>query len=228
MSGSAAVPLYLITRNPNVKSIRDFTPKDKIALGAVKVSIHALILQMAAAKAFGEENFARLDPLTVAMPMPDSVAAMMSPVSEITANVVTPPYNFVQLATGKQRVVLTSKDVLGGLMTNNLAYTSTSFHDKNPKLYGAFLKAMEEANESIRRDPKAAVDVYLKSINFKGSADDVRNTYETVKDPGVEFSLIPHAVGVLADFMYQRGIIKVRPASWRDLFFPEIHNLPGS
>jgi len=227
-SGSAAIPLYLITRNQNVKSIADFTERDKIALGAVKVSIHALFLQMAAAKTFGDADFAKLDPLTVAMSMPDSVTAMLSPQSEVTANVVTPPYNFVQLSSGNQRVVLNSKDVMGGLMTNNLAYTSSSFRQRNPKLYGAFLKALEEANEMIRRDPRGAVDLYLKSINFKGSLEDVSNTYRAMEDPGVEFSLIPHAVGKLTEFMYERNIIKVKPANWRELFFPEIHNLPGS
>jgi len=28
--------------------------------------------------------------------------------------------------------------------------------------------------------------------------------------------------------MYKIGSIKVKPASWKDMFFPEIHNLPGS
>src|SRR5438309_11903820 len=49
-----SMPLFLNTRNPNVKSIKDFTDKDKIALPAVKVSIQAITLQMAAEKAFGE------------------------------------------------------------------------------------------------------------------------------------------------------------------------------
>src|SRR5690242_17287061 len=48
-----AMPLYLNTINPNVKTIKDFTDKDRIALPAVRVSIQAVILQMAAEKAFG-------------------------------------------------------------------------------------------------------------------------------------------------------------------------------
>ena len=51
-----SMPLYLNTRNPEVNSIKDFTEKDKIALPAVKVSIQAIMLQMAAEKAFGEGN----------------------------------------------------------------------------------------------------------------------------------------------------------------------------
>src|SRR6187397_2327702 len=37
-----SMPLYLNTRNPNVKTIKDFTEKDKIALPAVKVSVQAV------------------------------------------------------------------------------------------------------------------------------------------------------------------------------------------
>src|SRR4029453_10452974 len=43
-------PILLNTRNPSVKTIADFTEKDKIALPAVKVSVQAMMLQMAAAK----------------------------------------------------------------------------------------------------------------------------------------------------------------------------------
>ena len=43
-----AMPLYLNSRNPAVKSIRDLTEKDKIGLPTVKISIQAITLQMAA------------------------------------------------------------------------------------------------------------------------------------------------------------------------------------
>ena len=51
-----SMPLYLNTTNPTVKSVVDFTAKDKIALPAVKVSIQAVTLQMAAEKKYGEES----------------------------------------------------------------------------------------------------------------------------------------------------------------------------
>src|SRR5438552_19124273 len=55
-----SMPIYLNTRNPNVKTIRDFTEKDKIALPAVKSSIQAITLQMAATEMFGSENVTNL------------------------------------------------------------------------------------------------------------------------------------------------------------------------
>ena len=55
------MPLYLNTINPNVKTIKDFTEKDRIALPAVRVSMQAVILQMAAEKVFGEGQEHKLD-----------------------------------------------------------------------------------------------------------------------------------------------------------------------
>src|SRR5262249_54118696 len=45
-----SLPLYLNTINPKVKTLRDFTSADRIALPAVRVSIQALVLQMAASQ----------------------------------------------------------------------------------------------------------------------------------------------------------------------------------
>src|SRR5262249_12389182 len=54
VSAMTTYPLYLNVRNPSVKSIRDFSDKDRIAVPSVKVSTQAILLQMEAAKAFGD------------------------------------------------------------------------------------------------------------------------------------------------------------------------------
>ena len=48
-----SMPYVLVTRNPNVKTIADFTDKDKIALPAVKLTGHAIALEIEAAKIWG-------------------------------------------------------------------------------------------------------------------------------------------------------------------------------
>jgi NitT/TauT family transport system substrate-binding protein len=73
-----SMPLFLVTDNPKVKTVKDFTDKDKIALPAVKVSIQAVTLQMAAEKAFGPGQQNKLDHLTVSMSHPDAEAALLS------------------------------------------------------------------------------------------------------------------------------------------------------
>src|SRR5262245_21847199 len=52
-SGLNSLPLFLLTRNPAVQAVKDFTDKDRIALPAVKVSNQAILLQMEAAKLWG-------------------------------------------------------------------------------------------------------------------------------------------------------------------------------
>jgi NitT/TauT family transport system substrate-binding protein len=92
----ATMPLLLNTRNADLKTIRDLSEKDKLAVGAVKVSIQARFLQMAAAKAFGEAEFARFDPLTVGMNSPDASAALRSGAAEVDSNFSLPPFQYAE------------------------------------------------------------------------------------------------------------------------------------
>src|SRR5215468_8286582 len=71
-------PILLNTSNPRIKSLSDYTDKDKIAVPAVKVSVQAMMLQMAAAKEWGQANYAKLDPITVGMSPPDATVALLS------------------------------------------------------------------------------------------------------------------------------------------------------
>src|SRR5262249_4467187 len=82
ISGVSSQPFLLNTRNPMIKTVADFTESDRIALPAVKVSIQAIALQMAAAKALGAANFAKLDALTVSMTPPDATIALLSGAGE--------------------------------------------------------------------------------------------------------------------------------------------------
>src|SRR5258707_1130650 len=107
-------PILLNTRSPNIKSITDYTDKDKIAVPAVKVSVQAMMLQMAAAKQWGQGNFAKLDPLTVGMSPPDATIALLSDASEITSVFSVPPFQYQQLEKPGIHTVLSSYDVFGG------------------------------------------------------------------------------------------------------------------
>jgi len=64
------VPMVLLSRNPAFKSLKDISPKDRIALPAVKTSMQAITLQMAAAKLYGAKEYTKLDSQTVSMAHP--------------------------------------------------------------------------------------------------------------------------------------------------------------
>src|SRR5207248_943529 len=98
-------PLYLLTRNPNVKKIADFTDADRITVPAVKSSVQARMLQMAAEKIWGQ--FDRLDKLTISSGHPDAIAALLSIQSEIDSTLSAPPYEYQALENAAIHLVTT-------------------------------------------------------------------------------------------------------------------------
>ena len=144
------LPLTLVTRNPNVKTIKDFTETDRIAVPAVKASTQAIILQMAAEQAFGPGQATKLDHLTITRSHPDAAAQLLSEKGEITAHFAAPPFTEMELKRPGFHPILTVKEVFGGDVTIGMAYTTGKFHRDNPKLYGAFLAALNEAIDMIK------------------------------------------------------------------------------
>jgi NitT/TauT family transport system substrate-binding protein len=220
-----SMPLFLVTRNPNVKSVKDFTDNDKIALPAVKVSIQAVTLQMAAEQAFGEGQQNKLDHLTVSMAHPDAFTALVSGKSEITAHLGSPPFQYQELERQGMHKVFSSYDVLGGPATFNVVWTTKKFHDENPKIYAAFMAALDEATASINGDKRAAAQTYLRISKDKDSLDDI---VKMLNDPSIVYTTTPNNVMKYVNFMHKIGSIKVKPDSWKEMFFPNAHGLSGS
>ena len=113
--GLAAIsnnPSTLVTRNPAIRSIADFTDQDRIALPGIKIGLNAIILQMAAAQLWGSRDWARLDAWTVTLGHPDALAAMLSGSGGITAHFSQPPFSTLEVKAG-MRPILRAKDVLG-------------------------------------------------------------------------------------------------------------------
>jgi NitT/TauT family transport system substrate-binding protein len=213
----------LTTNNPNIKTLADFTEKDRIALPSVKVGFQPIVLQMAADKAFGKYD--KLDELTVSMPHPDATAQILSGGSEITAHFTAPPFSQQQLASGKVHQVLNSYDVLGGPHTFNVVYATSKFVNDNPKTISAFVRGLDRANDWIKANPKDAAALYIKAENSKLSPDFVEGI---IRDKDVNFTTIPEGAQKFADFEAKVGLIKQAPASWRDLFQPGLGEKPGS
>jgi NitT/TauT family transport system substrate-binding protein len=220
-----SMPLYLVSRNPNVKTLKDLTERDKIALPAVKVSIQAVTLQMAAEQAFGPGQQNKLDPLTVTMSHPDAMTAMFSSNSEITAHFGSPPFQYTELERPGMHTLVNSFKVLGGPATFNLVWTTSKFRTENPKVYGAFLKALDEATAMINKDKDWAADAYLRMSKNKASHAEI---LKILNDPEVVFTTTPQNILKYVEFMNKIGSIKAAPASWKDLFFPEAQSSAGS
>ena len=216
ISAINSMPLYLTTRNPAIKTLKDFTAKDKIALPAIKVSVQARTLQMAAEKLLGK--FDALDEFTVSMAHPDATAALMSGATEVNSHFGSPPFQYTQLADPKITRVVNSYDVLGGPTTFNLVWAREDFRAKNPKTYQAFVDALAEATKRINADKPAAAKIYIEANRSK---EDPAFILKMLNDPEIVFTLEPQNTMAYAAFMHKVGALKNKAESWKDYFFPE-------
>jgi NitT/TauT family transport system substrate-binding protein len=224
LTGMSSSSMYLMTRNPNVKSLKDFTDRDRIAVPGVKTSLPAVLLHMAAAKEFGDANYAKLDPITVPLPHPDAVAVMLSGRSEVNSHMASPPFSYMEDGAPGLHRVFNSIDLLGNVMLD-MTFATKKFHDANPKLAAAFVAAMEDACALIAKDRKKAAEIYNAVAKVKPSADE---TLKILNDPDSRFSAVPNGMMKYAEFMARVGTIKSKPADWKQLFFPPIHSSTGS
>jgi len=220
-----SMPYVLVTRNPNVKTIADFTESDKIALPAVKLTGHALALEMAAAKLWGFESYDKLDALTISRSHADAAAALLSGISEINSHFASSPFYYYELAKPGIRKVLHSYEVVGGKHTNGVLVASKRFYEGNPKTCAAVMAAFDEANAFIKANPRQAAEIYLAATKDKEPLDSLT---KMVTDPDVEYTTTPVNVMTFVEFMNKVGRVKKKPESWKDLFFAGAHGLNGS
>ena len=219
-------PYYLVSNNPAVKTIADFSEKDRIALPAVGVSVQSRVLQLASAKLWGDKEYARLDKISVALPHPDAAAAIIKGGTEISAHFGNPPFQEQELAGNPQaHIVLNSYQVLGGPASATVLYATEKFRSENPKTYNAFLDALDEAAQFVTANPEKAADIYLK---VSGAKTDRELLLKIIRSPEVQFKTTPQNTYQLADFMHRVGAIKNKPASARDYFFDDARHAAGN
>ena len=217
-------PNYLITSNPNVKTLKDFTKTDKIAVPAVVVSQQSRLLQIAAEKEFGEGKFNALDDLTVNLPHPDATAALLSGSSTITAHFSNPPYQEQALQDPKIHKVLSSYDIMGGRITPTLLYATSKFRNENPRTFKVFYDALNEASHWIESHKAEAAETYIRIEQSKLDPAFVKSVIDS---PEVSFTTVPKGTFKYAAFLAKIGAIKTRPASWKDYTFEELHDKQG-
>jgi NitT/TauT family transport system substrate-binding protein len=229
VKGAAAMsslPMYLNARADHLKKLDDVTEQDKIAVTSVKVSIPSIIMQMYASAKYGADQFSRFDKYTVTMTHPDGVIALLSGSGGISAHFTSPPFHQRERKDARVRTIMTSDEVMGGSTTFTMLSTTTAFRERNPKVYGAVLKALDLAVDVIIDDKEGAAEILLESTPESGFSRD--EIVALMNDPSVKFTTTPENVIKYADFMNRVGSIQKRPASWKELFFPEVHELPGS
>jgi NitT/TauT family transport system substrate-binding protein len=217
-AGLNVSPLMLMVRDPSIKSLKDFKDNHRIAMPAVKVSMQAIMLQMAAAKEFGDAKFSALDHLTVSMAHPDATAAMLGGQSEVVANFSSSPFQYRQMKNPNIKRILTSTELFSEPLSFNVIGATSKFRRENPKLYAAFLSALKEATDTINADKKRGAEIYLKVSGDKAPLDEIM---QILADPEIQYTTKVGGINAFVSFMAKVGTLKNPPADWRDMFFPE-------
>ncbi|RTL49150.1 MAG: ABC transporter substrate-binding protein [Bradyrhizobiaceae bacterium] len=224
---TSALPLALISRDPRIKTLADIKPGDKIAVPTVKVSTQAILLQMASAKMYGDDQYAKLDANTVQLGHPDAFAAMSNVNGEITSHFAAPPFQFRELKNVPgAHIVVQSQDIIGGPLTQSHFFCTTKFADANPKIIQAVKAATLVAQAFIREHTPEAVRIYKEVTNDPTSDQDL---LQYLKEPDMmEFNPQPQGVMKFAQHLYKIGTLKTEPKSWKDYYLSTAEDLPGN
>ncbi|SMO97166.1 ABC transporter substrate-binding protein [Paracoccus laeviglucosivorans] len=221
----ASMPLHLMTTNPDIKSLSDFTRGDKIALPAVKTSIQAITLQMGAEKFLGEGKHAALDTFTVSMGHPDAQVSLMGGQSEINSHFGSPPFQNMEAKDAGAHKVLDSYDVLGGSHTFTAIWAKNEFIEDNPEVVKALMAALEESIAFIKANPEEAARIWAKAENTNLSQDEI---VALINDPQTNWTTTPERLLPYVNYMARVGLITKDTDDWRDLFFDTVKDMQGS
>lgn len=223
---SSAQPVIMVSNDPNIHSLKDIKPTDKIAVPTVGVSTQAILLQMAAAKMYGEDQVHHFDANTVQLGHPDAVVAISNPKHEVKNHFSAPPFQYVELKMPGVHKVTDSTEILGGALTQATFFTTTAFAKQNPTLVKAIREATEEAIAFIKKDPKTALEAYKKVSGDKTSLDDLLTM---MKEPGMdEWRTDPQGTMKFAAHLHKIGTLKTMPKAWTDYYLPDSAYLNGN
>jgi NitT/TauT family transport system substrate-binding protein len=213
-----SIPFALNVRNASVKSLKDFGEQDRIAVPAVRVSMQAIMLQMACEKEFGIGQHGKLDHIVITMSHPDATIAMLTSQRDVTANFSSVPFQYRQQKQAGIRQLLTSTDILGAPVAFNIISTTAKFRAENPKLYASFLAALNEATEMVNKDKKWAAEAYLRLSKDKMPLEELM---EIMQRPDVQFTTKLTPIDNMIQFMVRTGNFKNKPTSASELLFAE-------
>lgn len=225
LAALARTPYQLLTRNPAIGTIVDFSAKDRIAVPAPKVSLPAVLLEMAAAEEWGPAHYDKLDPLLVPRSSEAADAALHSAKGDVDSDFARMPYADDERGDRAVRRIMDSFDIAGPHSVGAIVATA-AFRDANPALCAAVVAALGEAEGSIRQGRGAAAETYDSWI--KSDTIPVEQLTDMLGDPDTSFTPNPAGLQRLAAFLHKIGRLKHSPDSWQQMFFPEIYKQPGS
>src|SRR5215467_4378989 len=175
---------WLNTRNPNIRSLKDFTEQDRIAVPSLKVAAQTILMHIAAERLWGVGNHTKLDHLFVALPNPEGMAAVLSHGHEVNANFTTSPFHAIE--------------IMGGPTTGLTFTSSEAFRSGNAQVFAAVNSAFDEALVWVNADKRRAAKLYIEMAHEKKLSEDDIAAIISGKD--MEYTKVPRRFGQLIEF----------------------------
>jgi len=223
VSGITTMPLTLVSNRPNVATIADFQPTDRIAMPSLTAP-QMYLLEMQSEKTF--KAYDKLHDQVVVMSPSEAVTALVDGSGLATAYFASPPYTQLALRDAKVHRVLSSADVINGKASFLIMGATRAYIEAHPQMPDAIDKAMEDAARIIRSDPRRAAQIYLThepSMSLSGPL--IEAVLREIKD---EFGSSVYGVQAFADFMGRHGELKTPPKSWKDIVAPALLSSPST
>ncbi len=204
--------LWLVVKDPNIKSLRDFKPEHKIGTPAPD-SIQAITLRKGAQDQLG--NAKALDNNIAAIAHPDGVQSLAG--GQLAGHLSSPPYQFDEVAAGGH-VILKGVDVFGR-NTAAAIFVLQTFYDQYPDFSKALHQDIADATKLIKEKPDEAAK-YLS--DEQGGNPKPEQFKAWFGNEAVSFGTAPRGFLKVAAFMKSIGFISKAPASIDEIELPTI------
>lgn len=153
-TGISSNEVAIVTADPNIRTLKDFSPQDRIAILSPGCTQH-ILLCMLAEEQLGDPH--ALDSQLVSMSHPDAMQALLSG-TEITAHIATPPYIQQEIQAGMS-VMITGEEIMGQPFTFISGVAMTDFYEHHRDWYDAFIQALDESIDYINNNMEECVRI---------------------------------------------------------------------
>lgn len=213
LGSQVMLDLWLVTKDPNVKSLDDITPEMQISVTSPD-SAMAIALRKNAQDVLGDSNI--FDKQLVSMAHPDAYQALIN--GNIALAYTSPPYQWDLVEKEGAHKVIGSNEAFGAVSFSALLM-ATKFWDNYPTYAQAIYDALVEAQTYLTENPAEAAKVLSEADGGSPSA----TQYEAwLKRPDLVYDADPRGFLAQAKFMKEIGLISKAPTSLAEISMPSV------
>lgn len=212
-SGLSESPVGLVTWKKEIRSLKDFTKNDRIAVPQPG-SVQHILLAMACEREFGDAK--KFDNQLVTLAHPDGMNALNAR-KEITAHFTAPPYLMKEMEQPGMSQVLSGTTAFGREFTFIVGVAMEQFHDQNPQIYQAYLKSLHQAMEYVCQNPKQTASLLSSQYRIPEA-----ELLKYIQAPGTDFRPEIKGIKEFAAFMKRNGYISKIPKKTSEILWENV------